>query len=341
MLEARLDPAMITPGCDLVASNLLVNAGDLDEARAQVSRIFVDHRLNAPSCQSFRPVTISHCGFDALSLCYFDYGREVTILPDQLRNYYLMVVPIDGEVSVVSGKEQVDVGPGAAVLIPAEREFRTRWSHSARQLIVRIDRRKLIRCLETHLGTPVNRAPDFRMHIDWSGPQHAALRHAVGVLASLARGAKGAGHGLISASAEDTFLYSLLFMQPSDYTAPIAAGRLSTACPATVHRAEEYIREHLDQPISIADLIAASGASPRTLFDGFRQFRGVAPMRFVRQQRLLKAREALEDPESRAGVTQVAMRWGFQHLGRFAADYAEAFGEVPSQTLRRARRRTA
>lgn len=340
MLEAHLDPAMITPGCDLVARNLLVDTGDLDEARAQVSRIFVEHRLNAPSRQSFRPVTISHCGFDALSLCYFDYGRAVTILPDELRNYYLLVIPIDGEVSVVSGKQQVDVGPGAAVLIPAEREFHTSWSDSARQLIVRIDRRKLTRCLETHLGTQINRAPDFRMHMDWSSARHAALRHAVGVLASLARTENAPGHDLISASAEQTFLYSLLFLQPSDYAVPIAAGRLSTACPATVHRAEEYIRTHLDQPISIADLIAVSGGSPRSLFDGFRQFRGVTPMRFVRQQRLQRAREALESPEPCTSVTDVALRWGFQHLGRFAAEYAEAFGEAPSQTLRHARRRT-
>ncbi|WP_460359141.1 helix-turn-helix domain-containing protein [Mycobacterium sp. ZZG] len=33
-------------------------------------------------------------------------------------------------------------------------------------------------------------------------------------------------------------------------------------------------------------------------------------------------------------VTMVAGRWGFLHLGRFAIQYRQLFGESPSQTLR-------
>ena len=35
-------------------------------------------------------------------------------------------------------------------------------------------------------------------------------------------------------------------------------------------------------------------------------------------------------------VTDAAMRFGFRELGRFAVDYRAAFGESPSETLRRA-----
>jgi transcriptional regulator GlxA family with amidase domain len=46
-----------------------------------------------------------------------------------------------------------------------------------------------------------------------------------------------------------------------------------------------------------------------------------------------------EDP--RVDVTRVALGLGFGHVGRFAALYRQAFGESPSETLRRARRARA
>jgi AraC-like DNA-binding protein len=33
-------------------------------------------------------------------------------------------------------------------------------------------------------------------------------------------------------------------------------------------------------------------------------------------------------------VADVAFRWGFGHLGRFAEKYRERYGELPSETLK-------
>ncbi|MFV2073945.1 MAG: helix-turn-helix domain-containing protein, partial [Thermoanaerobaculales bacterium] len=50
------------------------------------------------------------------------------------------------------------------------------------------------------------------------------------------------------------------------------------------------------------------------------------------------ARRALRSATQPTLVTDVANSWGFWHMGQFAADYRRQFGELPSETLRRASR---
>jgi len=49
------------------------------------------------------------------------------------------------------------------------------------------------------------------------------------------------------------------------------------------------------------------------------------------------AREELTRPGPTTTVTDVALKWGFNHLGRFSGFYTRQFGEAPSETLRVAR----
>ena len=106
--------------------------------------------------------------------------------------------------------------------------------------------------------------------------------------------------------------------------------------PYYVHRAEDYIRTHLREPISIEDLVAASDVSVRSLFNGFRRFRGLAPMAYVKALRLELARDELHraDPATRS-VTEVALACGFTHMSKFARDFAARFGERPGAVLGR------
>ncbi|HEX9188265.1 MAG TPA: helix-turn-helix transcriptional regulator [Vicinamibacteria bacterium] len=97
----------------------------------------------------------------------------------------------------------------------------------------------------------------------------------------------------------------------------------------------------LDEPWSVGRLAQALGLSARTLHRVVRRELGVSPMRLLRQTRLAQARSALAAPRPGTTVTTVALDSGFNHLGRFAQQYARHFGESPSETLRRARRRQA
>jgi AraC family ethanolamine operon transcriptional activator len=110
-------------------------------------------------------------------------------------------------------------------------------------------------------------------------------------------------------------------------------------CPSRQHivdAAKAYMRSHIDQAITVADLCMELGVSRRTLQYSFQQVLGLNPVRFLRAMRLNGVRRDLKAAATSAGsVLEIAGRWGFWHAGHFVTDYKRMFSELPSETLRR------
>jgi AraC-like DNA-binding protein len=90
----------------------------------------------------------------------------------------------------------------------------------------------------------------------------------------------------------------------------------------------------------IPELCAAIGVQERTLRVCCSEFLGMSPARYIRLRRLNMVRAELHraDPTT-ASVAKIARRYQFSELGRFAAAYRAAFGEMPSDTMRRSEHR--
>ena len=101
-----------------------------------------------------------------------------------------------------------------------------------------------------------------------------------------------------------------------------------------VERAEAYVQSHLGTPVPVSRLCRVLGISERALRNAFHGVRGLSPKRSMLAMRLQGVRRALSEPTLEpTTVTQIATGYGFYELGRFAAVYRNAFGEVPSATL--------
>lgn len=107
--------------------------------------------------------------------------------------------------------------------------------------------------------------------------------------------------------------------------------------PRHVRRAVEYMRANLHLPLTIADIAGNVGISSRLLQSGFRKIHGTTPVAYLRRIRLEAIHDELSRPENLLPVSEVALKWGFTHMGRFAASYRAAFGFYPSDTVRRVR----
>lgn len=100
--------------------------------------------------------------------------------------------------------------------------------------------------------------------------------------------------------------------------------------------ARAYMEDRLEADVlpTIVDLCGSIGVSERTLQYAFREYVGLAPTAYLRLCRLNRVRATLLAADRQeTTVTEVAMRFGFLHLGRFAGDYQRVFDETPSATL--------
>ena len=125
---------------------------------------------------------------------------------------------------------------------------------------------------------------------------------------------------------------TILNVIPHSYDT-LQTARDSSAVPRSVKRAEDYMHANAGAPITLQILAREAGCSERALQNAFKSFRDKTPMAALRDIRLENARRDLE--LDCVTVTEIAFKWGFANLGRFAAQYAAKFGETPSQTRRK------
>jgi AraC-like DNA-binding protein len=237
-----------------------------------------------------------------------------------LDDYHLIIFCLSGSAVLRTDQGSFTVDRFNGVACAANRPLAGEFSTDAEQFVVRIDRQRLAAFTgrpDTSLAAKVDlRAAKLQ-------PWLTALRALVSdpeTIGLLRRNPD------VAADYEQLLLRLLLNGQDAE-------PRREQARPASVHRAVAYLRAHASGNIALADIAQAAGVAERTLNDAFQRFQGVSPMRYLRDLRLDRVRAGLR--AGQGSVTELALANGFTHLSRFAQDYADRFGERPSETLRR------
>ncbi|MFP4359599.1 MAG: helix-turn-helix domain-containing protein [Alphaproteobacteria bacterium] len=123
----------------------------------------------------------------------------------------------------------------------------------------------------------------------------------------------------------------------ADAADPPAAGDLGGVFGRRlVEQALALIETRDDEPTSVADVCRQLRLGERTLQRAFREHPGVGPRAYERRRRLRLVHGGLLAEGDRRSITDLAMHFGFWHLGRFAGAYAAMYGCSPSQTRRQA-----
>lgn len=324
----------------MFATHRVAYSRDVDHAREALTEVFLPVDFPSARTSGTFAMQLNALKVGRLTCGYMRFRDAVRIETAEAENYHVDI-PTGGRATMRAGLGSPIHGtqhtagmfmPGRPVEIASEGHFA--------QLSLMIPRDHLQVEVQNLLGRDLSQPIEFHGEIDLLTTGAQTMVHVLRMIDT----ASGQESGLLAnplgaQRLEQVLVHSLLFAQPHNYSAALVAPAPAAGL-RPVSQAVELLRESPAHPWTVTELAAAVSVSARSLQEAFRRSLNTTPTAYLRRLRLEKVREELASgtPET-ATVTEVAARWGFGHLGRFAAAYRDEYSERPSVTLRRGPRR--
>jgi AraC-like DNA-binding protein len=313
----------------------VTRTSDFDEARDAMQSVFLPLHLRLREPAGSVELALNATQVGQVTVSYVRMGQDVQVDTAEAQNYHVNLPSSGGTYSRSGRLEQVRSTPRRAAVFMPGLPGEIEWQAGCAQFCLMFPRQVLHRELEAMLDRPLPTPITFAPAMDVTS---GAGRGWVDVLRLIER-QTGYRRGLLEhplavGNLQRLLVQGLLLAQPHTYTEDLARPSPPAAPPA-VREAIELMRTQPEQPWTTPALARSVAVSARSLQDGFARSLGVPPTQYLRDVRLDRVHSDLRsaDPHT-ATVSQVAGRWGFVYLSRFAASYREKFGERPAETLR-------
>lgn len=129
-------------------------------------------------------------------------------------------------------------------------------------------------------------------------------------------------------------IISVLVYLARNYSVPasLPLNKTQTAKLDIVKRAFAYVDAHYAEPLSIDDLAECTGFSKYYFCHVFKDVTGMPPSAYINFIRCRHARKLLAS--GKCGVSEAALRCGYENLSYFSKIYKKYIGELPSKTAK-------
>jgi len=241
-----------------------------------------------------------------------------------------------GHATVSAQGRTVDINDRQFAITPADCRSRTFCEAGHERLTLRLSEAALLQRLTAILGAKPKGEITFQAAIAAGEPHAQLLSHLIRFLAQQLDSTAFQLPAAVCLELEHAIQIAFLYASRNSFSR-LLENQESTPAPWVVRRIEEFIEANWQQPITIDRLAAEAGVSARAVFRAFERSRGFSPMAFAKAVRLKRAREILTSGDPAVSVTAAAFKSNFASPSRFAKDYREAFGELPSETIVRTR----
>ena len=312
----------------------VVATTSVDEAHDAVTDVYLPHALRADT--SLR-MQLNAARQKRFTLGFLTYGARAELRMPPTETTYHVNLTTSGRTFAERGdgvRAVTEARASGVVLLPNQLNT-VRWTGDAEQLILKIPRTRLEAHLADLVGRPVAGPVDFDFGFSTASARGRSLLASVEFLArELDRDGGIAEMPLAREQLEAFVMTQVLLAVRNSYT-DLLEGHVTPSRPSRLQAVLAYMETRADQPLTPGELARVGCMSVRALHAAFRQELGVSPMAHLRRIRLDHVHADLLRGAEPQRIGDVAARWGFFHPSRFARQYHERFGELPSETARR------
>ncbi|GAA4606421.1 AraC family transcriptional regulator [Actinoplanes octamycinicus] len=324
--------------CHAVRVPVVTHAsGVVDEARGFLSRYYYANFVDVLTWEHPWRTRFDVTPSDTVTLGDLRFGTDVRIRFGELGAYHVNL-PLTGSLTWRQGSDapRRATARTAAVFQPVGDTSLEKWDGDCRLLAVKIDRAALEEELAHQLDTPIRSPVPLAATLDLTRGPGASWLRLVRLMAADITDRRGLlHHPVTGARLREALIAGLLSATDHPYRDRLERLSPAPAAPGAIRRVVEAMRAQPGRPFTVADLAGIAGVSVRSLQESFRRYLGMPPMAYLRQVRLAAVHEELcqGDPAQHT-VAGIAYRYGFTHMGRFAAEYRTRYGTSPRDTLR-------
>ena len=306
-----------------------------DEVMEQLSSNYCGHRMVVHSRGEALSTLFNRMNLGAVTFNFLRYGANVEIHADAFEKFIMVEIPVSGCSLVKYGGQEVYSASNKAVVVSSSEKANSVWQEDTSRIMVQISMDRIQSYLTEVLGYGVGKPVEFDLEFDISSSIGRAFKDQIlHIFGQISGNDYLQKNLLLREEMQRNIILMLLMGQKNNFSEHLTA-RAVPGEPGYIRRAQEFIKQHSREKVTISDIVKAAGVSNRALYAGYSRYVGMTPMAALKSYRLHSVRSALLSNDDSHSITRIACDHGFTHMGNFSKDYKSLFNEKLSETRRR------
>ncbi len=318
-----------------LSNHVILNSTDIEEVEDMIGKLYTPFKMKVKGDRSGFNTRLAMSEVGDLNLLHATFGEvDIEIFSEgENEDELLLFVPTAGGGGIKHLRQEWEYSPQKGIIRDLGLKS-VAYQEKFHSFAIALSKQKMKDYAGQLGGEKLSLVPlEFDPAADFSSKGGLLFRQTLEYAAMALNGPLMQLDGeLIKSQMSDLILTQILTQLSNTLQDRLNGYEVSNVLPRYVKRAQDYIHAHPSEKLDMSTLTEVAGCSYRTLQRGFLDAFDVTPKRYISKIRLIEVRRELRSLETTDTISAIAKRWGFSHMGRFAQEYAQEFGEYPSET---------